>query len=326
MLISPKRPEPFAVSPGWRAIYRARMPSQTHEVAAQLFRNQPQLVNLLLRDIRLRELPEYEEARPEPAELPDLQPTEYRADAVIALRRTGDSRAALAVIVEIQLRPDDRKRYTWPVYLATLRARLECPVYLLVVTHNDTTARWCGEPIDLGGGRVWPQVAGPAEIPQITDVQEARANPELAVLSAMAHGYDKDFRKAAQIAEAARQAALGLDYERAVLYLDIVLASLSEAARGELSNMKPAGYEFQSEFVRTHFNRAIEEGHRKGLAEGRADGRAALIVRQLTLRFGPLTESVRVRIPQMSVAELDVIGERLLTAPTLEDALEATGT
>jgi len=77
--------------------------------------------------------------------------------------------------------------------------------------------------------------------------------------------------------------------------------------------MKLADYEFQSEFVRTHFNKARQEGL--------VEGRAGLIIRLLTLRFGPLADDARVRISHMSVDELDALGERLLTAPDLQHAL-----
>jgi len=33
--------------------------------------------------------------------------------------------------VEVQLSPDPRKRYVWPVYAANLRAQLEYPVLVL---------------------------------------------------------------------------------------------------------------------------------------------------------------------------------------------------
>jgi predicted transposase YdaD len=81
--------------------------------------------------------------------------------------------------------------------------------------------------------------------------------------------------------------------------------------------MKPAGYEFQSDIAR----RSAAQGRQEGREEGRVEGRAALVIRQLTVRFGPLAEDVQARIAQAAIAELDTIGERLLTAPTLQEAL-----
>jgi DNA-binding MarR family transcriptional regulator len=53
------------------------------------------------------------------------------------------------------------------------------------------------------------------------------------------------------------------------------------------------------------------------------EGRAALLSRQLTLRFGPLADAARERIAAAPIEQLDEIAERLLTAPTLDDALGA---
>jgi hypothetical protein len=48
--------------------------------------------------------------------------------------------------------------------------------------------------------------------------------------------------------------------------------------------------------------------------------------RQLARRFGTLSDEVRGRILAASSDELDAIGERLLTAPTLNDALAGSVT
>jgi Domain of unknown function (DUF4351) len=125
----------------------------------------------------------------------------------------------------------------------------------------------------------------------------------------MAHGHDDDAGKAAQIAFAAQLASLGLDDERGRMYVDLVLNSLSDAARRELITMDPAKYEYQSDFAKRYI----------GL--GRAEGRAALLQRLLTHRFGPLPPEATERLSTATIDELDAIGERLLTAQSLEEAL-----
>jgi hypothetical protein len=126
----------------------------------------------------------------------------------------------------------------------------------------------------------------------------------------MAHGRDADPRKAAQIARVAGVASLTLDDDRSRLYCDLIRTSLSEAALQELDTMNPFKYEYQSDFAKRY------------VAEGRAEGRAAIVMRQLTLRFGPLSSEVQARIKQASIGELDSLGEHLLTAPTLQHALD----
>jgi predicted transposase/invertase (TIGR01784 family) len=57
------------------------------------------------------------------------------------------------------------------------------------------------------------------------------------------------------------------------------------------------------------------------LAACRAEGEAKLLLKQLGLRFGPLSEAVRVRVESAGVERLEVWGERVLTAQTLDEVL-----
>lgn len=291
------------------------MPSQLHEVLLQLFRNRPALAPELLRDALHQELPNYTEARIDSADLSEIQPTEYRADLVVLLL---DGVPVFGIVVEVQLSPDERKQYVWPAYVAGLRARLECPVSLLVITADDACARWAAKPINMGGGsRLIPWVLGPSGVPEITDEAVARADPELAVLSAMAHGKDADAGKSVRIALAAQLASLDLDDDRSTLYCDLILHSLSEAARRAFKNMRAFNYEYQSDFAKHYFG----QGRMKGRAEGRAEGSAEMVLHLLTLRFGELDDAAKARIAAASLADLDAIAERLLTAQTLQEAL-----
>jgi len=156
-----------------------------------------------------------------------------------------------------------------------------------------------------------PYVLGPSGIPKVTDETQACENPELAVLSAMAHGRDADSVEALEIAQAAHRASEGLDANRACIYLDLIISSLGEAARRALGNMDARKYEFQSDFAR-HY-----------IAEGEARGRTSLLIRLLTSRFGPIDSQTEGRVRQASIAELEAIGESLLTPRTLQEALGA---
>jgi uncharacterized ferritin-like protein (DUF455 family) len=187
---------------------------------------------------------------------------------------------------------------------------------LLVVTADDAVARWAAKPLCMGGlHHFTPYVLGPSGVPEVTDGARARENPELAVLSALAHGRDANWERAVEIALAARNAIVGLDAGRADLYVDLIRNSLSEAARRALMNvdLREIKYKFQSDW-------ALEQ-----LAESRAEGevlgRAALVIRLLTAKFGEVAPQVDDRIRHASIAELDAIGERLLTASTLQEAL-----
>ena len=285
------------------------MPSGPHQWLVHLFLNRPSLAPELLHDALHMELPKFTEARIDSADLTDVQPAEYRADLVVRLL---DGASVLGIVVEVQLSKDPRKRFAWPAYVANLRARLECPVCLLVVTADDAIARWAAKPIDMGcGNQFVPLVLRPSGVPEVTDEAQALSDPELAVLSAMAHGRDSDSVKSARIALAARSAVRSLDDNRSKMYFDLIDIHLSEDAQRALQAMDPRKYEYQGEFARRY------------VAQGQAEGRAALVTKLLALRFGPLTQEVETRIADASIKELDEIGERLLTAKTLDEAIAA---
>jgi len=289
------------------------MTSQLHEALLLLFRNRPALAPELIVQALHMELPVYTEARIESADLTDLQPTEYRADLVVLLC---DGKPVLGIVVEVQLRRSARKRFTWPACVAGLRARVRCPVCLLVVTADDGVAAWAARAIDLGGGnRFKPLVLGPSGVPVVENRARARSDPELAVLSAMAHGCDANSERALRIALAAMAASVGLDANRATLYFDLVATSLSEAARKALRDMDHAKYEYQSDFAKQY----IVIGEAQGEAKGEAKGKAALLERLMARRFGRLPVKARKRLAAATSKELDVYGERLLSVATLDE-------
>ena len=206
------------------------MPSTLHEALRLLFGNRPTLAPELLRQALHVALPHYTEVRIDSADLTNVQPAEYRADHVILL--LADGAPVLGIVLEVQLGCDEDKRYAWPSYVSNLRTRVRCPVCLLVITADEGVARWARKNIELGGGNCFtPWVLSLANIPEITDEEQARDDPELAVLSAMAHAKDADTTKSARIALWAQLASAGLDAERSMLYCDLILNSLPEAAR-----------------------------------------------------------------------------------------------
>ena len=254
-----------------------------------MFRNRPELAPELLRDVLGLQLPQWTEARVESAELTEVVPTEYRADLVVLLL---EGKPCFAIVVEVQLSRNEDKRKSWPLYLTSLRSRVGCPTALLVVAPDAAMARWCAQPIELGhpGFVLQPLVMGPEAIPVILDEQVAREDPELAVLSAMAHGHEE---VGASIAHTVLAAVAGLDEERVRLYVDLAMASLSEAARTALEALMHRGtYEYQSEFARKYVAQGREEGREEGLHEGE---RAALL-EVLDARGLQVDEQTRQRI------------------------------
>lgn len=282
------------------------------------------------------------------SDLSQVANAEYRADA--AIRLTGDT-LDLLLIVEIQLRKDAAKRFVWPAYLGVAHAQHRCPVGLLVITLDARTARWAAEPIRFGlGAELRPVVVGPAEVPVVTDAVTAGQSPEIAVLSAIAHGHEP---VAASVGLAAADAARALDDGRARLYLDLILHFLNPAARREVEAQMIENWQPQSDFFKRLDAQAraaglaegrerglelglergrelgreqgLEQGRELGLEQGRLHGQRALLVRQLHKRFGALPDEISARIQAASAEDLERWAEDLLDADSLSALFGALG-
>jgi predicted transposase YdaD len=79
--------------------------------------------------------------------------------------------------------------------------------------------------------------------------------------------------------------------------------------------------EYQGDFARRYVAQGRTEGKAEGKAEGRMEGQIEMLLKLLALRYGPLAEPVQSLIRKLQNAQLDTVAERLLTAPTLEEAL-----
>lgn len=71
-----------------------------------MFRHRPSFAADLLAGPMRFPVPEFHTARLTAGELPDLAPTEFRADAVVTLDI--EAEPVFAVVIEVQLRPDRR--------------------------------------------------------------------------------------------------------------------------------------------------------------------------------------------------------------------------
>ena len=241
----------------------AGMPSRDHEIYVELFRQRPQLALELLRVCGAIELPR-EVVELGSSDLSQVTPTEFRADAVVVVRDA--ARVAVAgVVIEIQISYDADKRRTWPLYLAALRARLDCPVVLLVVAPDPAIARWARQPIPLGhpGFVLEPFVVGPEQIPRVT-APGRDTLPELLVLSARTH-------PEAEVARAALAAIDGLPDETRQLYSSFVLTALPDLLRRVLEDeMNPE--QIQTAIREMSFELGLDRGRAEGLDRGRAEG------------------------------------------------------
>lgn len=76
---------------------------------------------------------------------------------------------------------------------------------------------------------------------------------------------------------------------------------------------------FYQQAVEEGRNEGRKEGREEGREEGRSEGEAALLLRLLARRFGPVSAATRQRIAEADADTLLVWGERVLDAKTLDD-------
>ncbi len=99
----------------------------------------------------------------------------------------------MGIIVELQQAWDPGKLRQWPRYAASKWLRYECPVQLLVICPDDSTAdRYAGPiPTSLDGYTHWPTVLRPARVPVLASAAQAIADPAMGVMSLAYHGADE---------------------------------------------------------------------------------------------------------------------------------------
>jgi hypothetical protein len=286
------------------------MPSQVHEVLIDMFRGRPSLAAELLDGPLHDVLPDYDEAHLASADLTDVAPTEYRADAVVTLTRR--SEIVSAVVVEVQRRVDKSKRRSWPAYVTTLHARLGCPVDLLVVCPDQKVAEWAAKPIDisLSPSIIHPLAFGPAQTPVVTDPETARRLPELTVLSTLAHANRSN---PIPLFEALFAALETIGSPRAGIYHDFVRGNLPAASRKLLEDLVSATKDrYMSDWAR--------QQHAEGMAEGEAKGEARSIIAVLAARGIEVPDGVRAKITSCTdLEQLDQWIQRAAVAERVED-------
>ncbi|MEU2035568.1 hypothetical protein [Nocardia amamiensis] len=172
---------------------------------------------------------------------------------------------------------------------------------LLVMCPSDRTAVRCRRPILIAPGCILsPVVLGPADVPVVTDASTAVTNPELAVLSAIAHRHHPE-----RDAILTTLAKTMVDAANGDLYIDLVMAVLPKAARHFLESLMTTGtYEYKSEFARRYYSR----------------GEAAALLRVLRTRGFTVSEATASRIAECT--DLDQINtwiDRAVTADSLDE-------
>ncbi|MFF3172867.1 hypothetical protein ACFVQ0_09605 [Streptomyces sp. NPDC057900] len=164
------------------------MVSSPHEAMHRIFQEYPGLFSRVSEVLGV-DLPQPTSATVLPTDLTEAKPVERRVDTLLRIETETDGPFLLAI--EAQGKKDRRKTTSWPYYVSYLHNRYDgLPVLLLVVCQDHATAEWAARPLTIGL-RQWPTltlnplVAGPHNMPVITNVAEARKYLALATLAAI---------------------------------------------------------------------------------------------------------------------------------------------
>jgi hypothetical protein len=289
------------------------MPSAEHESPIALAKLDPAVVVWLLANVFEVKVPEYHHARVHATDVRVMVPATYHADGMLLYCDPSDQ-PLLAVVLEVQRGRDDAKRRTWKLYVAQLEAELDVTVGLVVFCPDPALARHYREMFESDGLSLTlrPLIFTPDEVPLVVDVDLARADPALAVLSALCHG---GYAEVDAMFPALAEALRSLGPKRALLYYDIVLAGLPAPARVRWEAfMTTAVEQYHSEL----FRKLAAQHEVRG--EARGEARAVLAV--LKARGVPVPEEIREQIVACTdVAQLDTWLHRAVTASTIDDVL-----
>ncbi|MCX5413028.1 hypothetical protein [Streptomyces sp. NBC_00059] len=170
------------------------MVSAPHEAMHRIFQEYPGLISQLS-DVLGLALPPLVSAEPLTVDLTESEPLERRVDTLLHVETEGDG--PFLLVVEAQGKKDPGKKASWPYYVTYLHNKYRLPVLLLVICQDHATAAWAARPITIGLPQcptvtARPLVAGPHNMPVITNVAEARKDLPLATLAAITHADNPD--------------------------------------------------------------------------------------------------------------------------------------
>jgi hypothetical protein len=292
------------------------MPSSVHNVLVELLEAHPDVLEYLL-TLHGSEAPGPLVPAPETAARTITM--ERRVDRVF-VKGPPDAPESF-VLVEVQLDPDDDKRFDWALYLELWRSRHRCEGALIVLTTSARVRRWIQDVIMLPTGlhgterRLSPTVLALDEI--APELLFRRDKPFVAPVAVAAHVGRPD---AERIAAAAVDLTVeALPKPLAAEQLDAILGMVDRALRERLERRVMEHHPYHSELFRGIYEKGAAEGEAKGEARGEArgeaKGKAESIVAVLVGRGLPVSRSVRRQILTCTdLKTLDVWLSRALRA------------
>ncbi|MCX4787125.1 hypothetical protein OG369_13295 [Streptomyces sp. NBC_01221] len=261
------------------------MVSSPHEAMHRIFQEYPGLFSRVSEVLGV-DIPPPSSATALPTDLTETRPLERRVDTLLRIDTEHDGPFLLAI--EAQGKKDPAKTASWPYYVAYLNNRYRLPILLLVVCQDRATAEWAARPISIGL-RQWqtlalnPLVAGPHNMPVITDVAEARKDLALATLAAITHADNPDVGAILKTLSAALR-------DTPETIADPIVELIAQG----LGN-RPAAQQWRNlvavdlSFYKSPLSEEIRD-------EGRAEGRAEGLLLILDVRGIAITDETREKI------------------------------
>ncbi|MEV6593206.1 hypothetical protein [Streptomyces acidicola] len=269
------------------------MVSSPHEAMHRIFQEHPELFS------RVSEVLGANFAQPTsltvlPNDLTETRPLERRLDTLLRLETEDDEPFLLAV--EAQGKKDPNKLASWAYYASYLLNKYRLQPLLLVVCQDRATAEWAAREVNFGP-RQWPlltlrpMVAGPHNMPVITNPAEVRKDLALATLSAITHATNP---KAGAILKAMTNVLRDTPAALANPIIELIAQGLGKHPAAEIWRKLVA---VDLSFYKSPLSEEIrDEGRAEGRAQGRAQGRAEDILDVFEVRGMDVPEAVRERI------------------------------
>ncbi|WP_406252897.1 hypothetical protein OH786_21485 [Streptomyces atratus] len=293
------------------------MVSSPHEAMHRIFQQYPDLFSRVSEVLGV-DIPPPTSATALPTDLTEARPVERRVDTLLRIETEHDGPFVLAI--EAQGKKDPRKTASWPYYVSYLHNRYGLPVLLLVVCQDRATAEWAARPIAIGI-RQWqtlalnPLVAGPHNMPVITDVAEARKDLALATLAAITHADNPDVGAILKTLSAALR-----DTPEAIAdpIVELTAQGLgNRPAAQQWRNLVAVDLSFYKSFMSEEIR---DEGRAQGRAQGRTQGRAESLRLVLEARGITITDEIREKIDNCNDPQLlHVWLNRAATAASVEE-------
>ncbi|MFM2152352.1 MAG: hypothetical protein RL199_787 [Pseudomonadota bacterium] len=243
--------------------------------------------------------------------LRNLRNTEHLADLVLLV---GDpDRPSMAIVVEVQLAPDEHKPWRWPLYVVSLADRHRCPVHLVVVAMRPEVEAWALKLPQVSPSFVLkPVVLGPQRMPR-PDVL-ATDNPTAArlLLSLVMHVRGRKDARLANVLEEMTPAGVDdfggwEDYTRLLgaLLLKVLPASLEDDMNIDLGEEGVLYDKLVARARARGLEQGIEQGIEQGLERGRLQEGRELFASLAAVRGWSLTP------PQLALLHATVDPARL---------------